>query len=221
MLPSQIKTRVKRQFGDTSGAQIGDTDIVDWINEAQREIYVKNNLGMTKGVVPTIIGTGEYPFPTNPPLMRLFSLKFDGSVLQEISIQDIDNIFPDYDTVQERGIPTAYWTYADKFSLYPIPSVVKNLTILYNRFPTDIAADDSIALDLDLKYHNRVLDYCYGQAAQIDGDMQSYVMYMQKFRQETKSTQSDETEMAQNKYYPSITVSVRDSDYEWSGPYGA
>lgn len=217
MLPSQIKTRVKRQFGDTAGVQILDTDIVDWINEAQREIYVKNNLGMTKGTVATIIGTGEYSPPAN--MMRLFSVKYDGSALREITLQDIDNLFPNYDSVQERGTPTHYWTYADKIDLYPIPDAVKNLTILYNRFPVDIAADDSIPLDLDLKYHNRVLDYCYGQAAQLDGDPTAYTMFMQKFRGDVQSTKDDETEMAQNKVYPSITVSIRDSDYEGWGEY--
>lgn len=217
MLPSQIKNRVKRQFGDSSGAQITDNDIVDWINESQREIYTKNNLGMTKGTVATIIGTGEYAFPTNT--MRLFSVKYDGTALKEITIQDIDTLFPNYDAVLERGTPSHYWTYADKIDLYPIPDSVKNLTILYNRFPVDIAADDSIPLDLDLKYHNRVLDYCYAQAAQLDGDPTSYTMYMQKFRGDVQSTLDDETEMAQTKFYSSITVSVRDADYEGWGEY--
>lgn len=215
MLPSQIKNRVKRQFGDQSGAQLLDADIVDWINEAQREIYTKNNLGMTKGTIATVIGTGEYSFPTN--LMRLFSVKYDGNALKEITIQDIDNVFPNYDTVQDRGTPNTYWTYADKFILYPIPDSVKNLTILFNRFPVDIAADDTVPLDLDLKYHNRVLEYCYAQAAQLDGDMQSYVMWMKKFGTEVQSTESDETEAAQNRAYPSITVSLRDMDDCWGG----
>jgi hypothetical protein len=211
MLPSQIKNRVKRQFGDQSGAQIVDADIVDWINEAQREIYTKNNLGMKKGTVPTVIGTSEYAFPND--LMRLFDVKYDGTVIEGITQQDIDNVFPQYDQLTIRGAPTHYWTYADKITLYPIPDAVKNLTIRYNRFPVDVAADDSVPLDLDLKYHNRVLDYCYAQAAQLDGDMQAYVMYTQKFEGNVKNTLDDETEMAQQKVYPSITVSPNDADY--------
>lgn len=217
MLPSQIKNRVKRQFGDTAGAQILDADIVDWVNEAQREIYVQNNLGMKKGTLPTIVGTNEYAFPND--LMRLFSVKYDGSTLEELSQQDIDQVFPNYDNVLTRGTPSHYWTYADKITLYPVPDTIKNLTIFYNRFPVDIAADDSVALDLDLKYHNRVLDYCYAQAAQLDGDAQSYALYMQRFQGGVKSTLADEGEMAQNRAYSSITVSQRDSDYSWSGSW--
>jgi hypothetical protein len=216
MLPSQIKNRVKRQFGDVSGAQLTDADIVDWINEAQREIYTKNNLGMTVGTVPTIIGTNEYSPPAN--LMRLFSVKYDGGVLAELSLQDIDNVYPNYDKNLDRGTPSHYWTYADKIILYPVPDAVKNLTIRYNRFPVDIAADDTIPLDLDLKYHNRVLDYCYAQSAQLDGDMQSYTLYIQKFEGKVQATADDEFEMQQQRVYSSITVSPRDSDY-W-GDYG-
>ncbi len=217
MLPSQIKLRVKRQFGDESGAQLKDADIIDWINEAQREIYTKNNLGMKKGTVATIIGTSEYAFPND--LMRLFNVKYDGNTLQEISQQDVDEFIANYDTLTlGNGTPTHYWTYADKITLYPVPDSVKNLTIRYNRTPSDIVADDSIPLDLDLKYHNRVLDYCHAQAAHLDNDMQKYTLFMQRFEGKVNSTKDDETEMAQQAVYSSISVSTRDAG-EWPVDY--
>jgi len=212
MLVSDIKRRVKRQFGDESGAQLKDPDIIDWINDAQKEIYVKNNLGQKIGTMNTIINTQSYSFPAD--LMRLLSVKYDGSTITEISQQDVDKFIPNADMVNPgQGIPQHYWTYADKISLYPNPDSVKVLTIRYNRTPTSVAIDTDNT-DLDQKYDNRILDYCHAMSAQLDGNMQGYIMFMQRFEGKVDSTKNDEFEMQAASSYPGISVSVRDSD-EW------
>lgn len=210
MLVSDIKRRVKRQFGDESGSQLKDADIIDWINDAQREIYTKNNLGQKVGTLPTIIGTREYAFPVD--LMRLLNVKYDGTTLMEMSQQDLDTFLPiDDGASSTRGTPSHYWTYADKIELYPNPDAVKNLTIRYNRFPTNVAIDGDNT-DVDQKYDNRILDYCHAMGRQLDGDMQGYVMFMQRFEGKTQSTLSDELEMQQQSHYPYISVAARDAD---------
>lgn len=164
---------------------------------------------MKTGTINTIIGTNSYAFPTD--LMRLFSVKYDGTTLQEISQQDIDNYFATYDRLDAgNGTPTHYWTYESKINLNPVPDSVKLLKIRYNRYPTDVAVDGDNT-DVDRMYDNRILDYCYAQASQIDGDMQAFAMYMQRFEGKVDATKEDETEMAQQKVYASITVSVRDA----------
>jgi uncharacterized protein DUF6682 len=212
MLVSDIKRRVKRQFGDESGAQLKDADIIDFINDAQREIYNKNNLGETIGTVATIVGTQSYSFPAG--LMRLFSVKYDGISLTELAQQDADNYLPNNDALAstlEKGSPTHYWTYADKIFLYPIPDSVKNLTIRYNRYPTDVAADGDTT-DLDRRYDNRILDYCYASAYQLDGNMQSYTLWMQRFEGKVNQNIEDEFELQAAASYPGISVSLRDGD---------
>lgn len=214
MLVSDVKRRVKRLFGDESGTQLKDADIVDWINDAQREIYSKNNLGMKVGTLPTIVGTREYSLPVD--LMRLFNVKYDGDTLSSLTQQDVDQFLPNDDgDSTARGRVVAYYTYADKIELYPAPDSVKNLTIRYNRYPTDVVADGD-STDVDKKYENRIVDYCMAQANQLDGNMQAYVMLMQRFEGKTDSTKEDETERQANDFYSSISVSARDSDYsEW------
>lgn len=210
-----IKRRVKRQFGDESGAQLKDADIIDWINDAQREIYTKNNLGQKVGTMNTIAGTREYAFPAD--LMRLLNVKYDGDTLNELSQQNVDTFLPNDDgDSTARGRVTSYYTYADKFELYPAPDAVKVLTIRYNRFPVDVTGDADNT-DVDKKYDNRILDFCHAQGAQLDGNMQSYVMFMQRFEGKTDSTKDDETEMQANTYYPSISVSARDTDFYVGG----
>lgn len=212
MLVSDIKRRVKRQFGDESGAQLKDADIIDWINDAQKEIYTKNNLGQKIGTLPTISGTRTYAFPVD--LMRLLSVKFNGMTLAEMTQQDIDTFLPQDDgasTVQ--GTPERYYTYAQTIYLYPVPNLVKNLTIRYNRFPTDVAVDGDNT-DVDKIYDNRILDFCHAMGKQLDGDMQGYVMFMQRFEGKVNATLDDEFEKQAMMFYPSISVSARDSDEE-------
>ena len=218
MLLLDIKRRVKRQFGDESGTQLKDADIVDWVNDAQREIFSKNNLGQKVGTIPTIVGTREYAFPAD--LMTLFSVKYDGDTLTALTQQDVDEFIPDDDGgLTTKGRPANYYTYANKIELYPTPDQVKNLTIRYNRFPVDIA-NDGDNTDLDKKYDNRVLDYCHAMAQQLDGNPQGYIMFMQRFEGKVDSTRENEFEMAQNKVYASISATARDcDDMGWGGWY--
>jgi Family of unknown function (DUF6682) len=205
-----IKRRVKRQFGDEGGVQLKDTDIVDWVNDAQREIYTKNNLGQKVGTLPTIVGTREYAFPAD--LMRLLNVKYNGITLKELAQQEVDEFLPNDDGASTtNGTPSHYWTYADKMVLFPTPDAVKNLTIRYNRFPTDVAIDANLT-DLDQKYDNRILDYCHAMGRQLDGDLQGYVMFMQRFEGKVQNTLDDEFEMQQSSHYPYISVSARDAD---------
>lgn len=205
-----IKRRVKRQFGDESGAQLTNADIIDWINDAQIEIYTKNNLGQKIGTIPTIVGTQGYSFPAD--LMRLLNVKYDGNTIGELSQQDVDKFIPNADaTAPSRGAPSHYWTYADKINLYPSPDAIKNLTIRYNRFPVAVTIDAN-PTDVDQKYDNRILDYCHAQAAHLDGNMQTYNLFMQRFEGKTSGTLDDELEQQQSSAYASISVSIRDAD---------
>jgi hypothetical protein len=212
ILVSDIKRRVKRQFGDTAGAQLTDPDIIDWINDAQKEIYIKNNLGQKIGTLPTINGTRTYAFPVD--LMRLLSVKFNGFTLNELTQQEVDQFLPQDDGANTvLGTPERYYTYAAQIYLFPTPNLVKNLTIRYNRYPTVVAVDGD-SIDVDQTYDNRILDYCYAMGRSLDGDQQGYVMYMQRFEGKLQSTKDDEFEKQAQMVYPSILVSTRDSDEE-------
>lgn len=210
MLVLDIKRRVKRQFGDQSGAQLTDPDIIDWINDAQREIYVRNNLGQKIGTLATINGTRTYASPAD--LMRLLSVKFNGMTLENMSQQDIDEYLPQDDGASTvLGTPERYYTHAGLIYLYPTPNLVKNLTIRYNRYPVDVTVDGDIA-DVDAMYVNRILDYCHAMGRQLDGDQQGYVMFMQRFEGKLTGTKDDEFELQAQSVYPSISCVGRDSD---------
>jgi hypothetical protein len=39
---TEVASRVRSQFGDTSGAQLADSSILAWLNDGQREIVNSN-----------------------------------------------------------------------------------------------------------------------------------------------------------------------------------
>lgn len=215
MIVSDIQTRVKAQFGDTSGAQLTDADIIRWINDAQKEIGAKKNIFQAKGTIATIIGTQTYNYPAG--LVSIKMVSFDGVILRPMNKEEVDEFLPDqeFDSTS-TGTPQSFWVFAQQIYLYPRPDRVKNLTVAYTRMPVEVTTNADTP-ELPIQFHTRIVDYCMAQAAQKDDDLAGYTTYMQRF--EGKTDQMPEQQQTQQ-FYPGITVSVRDAGY-WGDTYGS
>jgi len=53
-LVSEVITAVQRQFGDESGVQLENTDIIRWINDAQDVIVAKNKVLKAKSTTAAV-----------------------------------------------------------------------------------------------------------------------------------------------------------------------
>lgn len=203
---AEIAVRVKRQFGDEAGAQITDTDIMRWINDAQRDIAIKNSLLQAKATAPLVVGQQEYSLPVN--VLSIHSVKVNQQKLQALSLQEMDELVGD--TTSGTGFPTSYYIWASSIMLYPIPQSASDiLNIYFTRQPT--AVDDvGDVPDLPSAYHSRIVEYCLAQAFELDSDMASYQAKMAQFNSgvgELKQT----ADYGQQDVYPTISVSAADS----------
>src|SRR5215212_5975441 len=76
---SDIKTRIKRTFGDESGVQVTDEDIVRWINDAQRAIVTQNeSLLEVTALASLVAGTQEYTLPADILILKAIHIKPSG-----------------------------------------------------------------------------------------------------------------------------------------------
>ena len=203
---SDIAIRVKRQFGDEDGAQITDADILRWINDAMRDIALRNNLLEVKAATATVAGTQDYALPTD--LLTLHSVRYGTNKLKSLSLQEADE-FMDTDSTN-KGVPAYYSMWGQTISLYPIPQdSITSLNIYYTRQPL-VVSDNSQTPEIPAVYHLRLVEYCIAQAFELDSEPDSYAAKMAQFNQGVQSTK-DNSEWKQRDFYPSIFVSLDDT----------
>lgn len=209
MLVSEIATRVKRQFGDEAGAQVTDDDIIRWVNDAQIDIAVNNDLLQVVGTSNISNGVSSYDFPTD--LLTLRAAKYLNYKLQSFSQEQLSALLPGFEASSETGVPTAFWVHERKINLYPTPSedVTNGLSILYTKVPTTVTSVSDTP-ELPIQYHPRIVEYCIAQAAELDDNLNHYQLKMNQFKAGIDSMK-DNTDWEERDEYPSITVSDRDA----------
>ena len=217
---AEIATRVKRAFGDEAGAQINDTDILRWVNDAMKDIAINNDLLQVKATSDALIGVSEYHIPLD--MLTLRSVKFKGSLLKPMSIQEANEYANGHDTTAEEptGTPTHYWLWSNTINLYPTPDRDEygQLMLYYTRQPAVLTLTTEVP-EIAPQYHTRLVEYCLAQAYELDADMESYKMKMQQF-QDGMDRLKDNSERTQHDFYPSITVMTGDTDSWDVGYYG-
>lgn len=219
MQVQQIKTEVKRMFGDESGVQITDTDIISWINAGQRQIVLQNEVLLEKTVTAdSIQGQADYSLSALSSDILVFRgllykgvgdtsyLRLRGLSLNEMN-EYLDGFKGDTITI---GTPTVYSIFENTISLYPVPdtSVAAAIKIYYNRQPVDIANDTDIP-DLPPLYHDALVNYCLMRAYEMDENLQAAVAKGQQITSDLNMLRGRE-EWKEEELYPTITVRWED-----------
>lgn len=164
----EIKTRVKRQFGDESSVQVTDDDIVRWVNDAQREIAQQNDLLETVSTTTITTSQSEYTLPSD--ILTLRALRYNNLKLDALTQEEADTKIVNYENPAGyvTGTPVHFWIYANRVTLYPTPDASGTLLkIYYTRIPIAVAVDADIP-ELHVKYHGRIVDYVLQQAYEMD-----------------------------------------------------
>jgi len=216
MLVSEIKARVKRQFGDESGVQVTDTDIVRWINDSQREI-VKRNEGLLEvtAVANAVANQQDYVLPAN--LLILKTIKYKETPtgnsyvkLQGCNFVEFNEYVDGWDGATDRGDPVSYTVFAGNYSVFPIPSaaLTAGFKLYYNRIPTDVINDGDTP-ELPTLYHEAIVKYCLAQAFEIDEDWDGANLKLAQMEDDVKTLRGRVDWKTQDTY-PTITVRYED-----------
>lgn len=221
MLVSDVETRVFRVFGDDANVQVTKADVIRWINDAQRELALDNNLLRVTATMTSVVGQSQYNFPTSPAILTLEMIKYNGITLRQITQQEADEFIANNDDASNypTGTPTHFWVWGPTFTLYPAPASSKtnDLKIYYTRQPNDVAAD-SDPLDLPAQYHNLIVDYCLVQSYALDDNLYGYQVKRQEFN-DSAQKMKDNQEWEVRDAYPHIRVSGADGGDYFEG-YG-
>lgn len=206
-----VADSVKRQFGDESGVQVTDSDIIRWVNDAQNEIVVKNpevNAGMV--TVNVTANQTLYPLLANvPDMLVIHSIHFRGEYLNNISFMEAQQTIIRSDDTQTDSKPSFWYEYAGTVNLWPKPSttIAAGLTIFYSKVPTLITTLGQ-TLSVPDTYFKAVIDFCLTQAHEMDDNFQASNVKQQQF-ETALQVQANRTH-AQDTMYPTIVMLPED-----------
>lgn len=216
MIVSEIQTKVKRQFGDESGVQITDADIIRWINEGQRHI-VSTNEGLLEKIVTanSVVNQQNYTLPTD--LLIMHSMSFQDlavtsyTKLKAFSLNQFNEYVDGWDgSTYSPGTPSIYTIFAGNIIVFPIPlvSVANAFKIYYTRQPTDVVNNVDTP-DLPLLYHDVLVKYCMQQAYETDANFQGVWFKSNEISTDTAVLRGRDS-WKQEGNYPTITVLYED-----------
>lgn len=212
MNSSDIATRVKRTFGDESGVQITDADIIRWINDGMREIASNNDVLQVKGTLSSVSGQQAYNQPAD--CLTLRSLWYKNIKLDYMTIAQAEESIVNMGTsTAPSGDPTLYWIWADVINMYPIPadSTAAQITVFYTRTPVDVV-NLGDAIDLPVAYHNALVTYVLKQAYELDEDWTASTNKFSEFQSGLNDLKENET-VGASRVYKSITTTEWDLEY--------
>jgi hypothetical protein len=203
---SEVITSVKRTFGDESGVEVTDEDIIRWINDAQLEIIVQNpEVNASFAQVNITAGVSSYPMLANISNMYgIQAIHYNGEYLNNLTFQQAQAHIIRKDTGQ-GGIPELWYERAGVVHLYPKPAadIPQGLGVFYSAKPAKITSN-STPLSVPDHYFQTVCDYCLQQAYMLDENLQLSQAAKESFGQGI-AQRANRVE-SQSNSYPTISV---------------
>lgn len=218
MLVSDILTRVKRQFGDESGVQVTDADIIRWVNDGMRQIVQTNEGLLEKSATADLVeDQQEYTLPTDLLILKVISCKTSGessyTPLRGMSFIDFNQRIDGWDgDTDSKARPELFTIFGGKIQLFPIPSedTTAGLKIYYNKLPTDVTTTTDTP-EIPTLYHEALVKYCLTQAYEMDEDFQASAQKVSELNTDLVNLRGRDDWKIQDTY-PMITVMPWDDD---------
>jgi hypothetical protein len=195
-------TDVKRRFGDESGVQLEDADILRWANDGQQQIVTENKVLRAKGTLATVVGTAEYTFPAES-IFSVNSIHHDGIPMRNITLQEAEETILSSDGASETGTPVVWWLWDETFTIWPTPEAAGTLTLYFTRYPTELTGDPNQVLDVSDKYYPALVSFVLQQAYEMDEDWQASQAKEAQFKT-ALAEQREEDFLASDNYYPTV-----------------
>ena len=195
----KIITTVKRQFGDESGVQIDNSDIIRWINDGQREISVQ--LAPLRGRATTTLAAGQKvaELPTQN-VVEVSSITIDGI---KLPFKNFQEAMADMKEPNATGHPQYYYSWGKEFMFWPIPDKEYTLEVFYSRYPAEVMQPTD-KLTIPDRFYDSLVSYVMSKAAELDEEFD--VMQNHKADFAARIVEQQDAEMnAQQSLYPTMT----------------
>ena len=208
---TEVSLDVKRIFGDEALVELKGSDLLRWINAAQREIASSNQT--LKGSATSDLTKGQvlYPLPSNSPVYQIQGIHIEGRPLKPVTFQAAQEyINSDDPELKAEGEPKIWYEWDGDIYIYPSSDkdVTAGMTLYYISYPTNLVAA-SETLQVPDRFYNQVVDYVLAQAYRLDENWQATAYQDQRFRDSMNRHMVNENIVDVN-YYPTKVVLPED-----------
>jgi hypothetical protein len=199
---------VKRQFGDLNNVQISDENILDWGNQAQRQVVSDLLPADTVSKSVTVADQAGYDIPPN--CYQIKNVVVNGRLLIAMSFE---NAMAQYGANFDlKGNPDIFYTWESSIVLYPTPTDVLDFNVFYCKAP-DLLVNNASFMGVPDRYYNAVLQLTMSYAHEMDEQPDLLNASLGAYR-ESKSSLSHQHENMSGAF-PVVNDPVYDS-YDWS-----
>lgn len=211
---TDVASRVRTGFGDSSGAQLADSSILSWINDGQREIVNSNPILRATKITDVVAGQSDYSFP-NDKVLSIEALYISGYPLTNLSPQAAREyiLTQDPTKVLSAERPDVWYERAGIITLFPFPnkSITNGLKLEYIKNPTSLT---SLAATLGIpdRYFNELVNYVIAQALEMDENYDASNMKLRQFRDGLDRLSTKDT-ISQDSQYTAISYDPSDAWY--------
>ena len=166
---------VERQFGDESGVQITEDDIIRWTNQGLMEITSKNKVLRASASTVSVGGTSTYSKPDD--CLQMTAVSYDGRLLKGIGFDEFQNIY----TVDVQDEVCHWSMYGDSIILGATPSDSDKTILIYYIPEPQHVADLSTVLPIPDRYFNVLCEFVMSKAYELDEDWTAHNTQRQLF----------------------------------------
>lgn len=182
---NDVVTRVRSQFGDTSGAQLADAPILNWINDGQREIVNSNAILKATKITDLVAAQQDYTFPDDK-VLAIEAVYVSGYPIQNISPQAAREYIIALDPAKQLNAerPEVWYERAGVITFYPVPSksITGAIKLEYLKTPTSLASFND-TLGIPDRYFNELTNYVISQALEMDENYSAAAYKLGQFRE--------------------------------------
>ena len=206
-----MREQVRNIFGDLTGAQITDSEINAWLNEALLKISGQSEF--IGDHAETNVVANQRAYNLAPDTIKIERVELDEVKLSKTTLQELDTFSDTHSTV--TGSPKWYYIWGEKLYLYPTPteSGTGNLDIWYKRYPAVLVSDEQIP-EIPDHLHYTMVRFALMRAKEKDEEFQDAAQIESGVQQELgehaheESTREEET-------YPGVTPTADDAGWEY------
>lgn len=208
---NEVALDVKRIFGDEALVELKGSDLLRWMNAAQREIASSNQVIKGSASTDLIAGQTLYTLPSNSPVYQIQGIQVEGKPLKAVSFQTAQEMINSSDPAQEsKGAPNIWYEWDNDLYISPASetTVTNGITIYYIAYPAGLTSLTS-TLEVPDRFYNQVVDYVLAQAYRLDENWQATAYQDQRFRESMNRHLVNEM-VTDVSYYGSKTVLPED-----------
>lgn len=158
---ASILNRVSVLLQDTTNVRWPQLELLDWLNDAQREIALHKPNVYVKNINVTLVAGTKQSIPVDGNSLISVPRNIGGNAIRITSREVLDAQIPDWHLASKASVKVVHYCYSDadpkNFYVYPPSPGGNSVEIIYSASPVNAALAGTISVD-DI-YSSALVDY--------------------------------------------------------------